>query len=104
VCGLIPGSAVLIRALEPRAGLDVMRVRRGLDDPRLLCGGPGRLCQALGVTGALNGRPLDQAPFRLMGRTGPATVVAGPRIGITRGVETPWRFGAAGSVFLSRKF
>jgi DNA-3-methyladenine glycosylase len=104
VCGLAPGSAVLLRALEPRAGLDVMRIRRGLDDPRLLCGGPGRLCQALGVTGALDGRPLDQPPFWLGGRTGPVTVVAGPRIGITRGVDIPWRFGAAGSAFLSRKF
>lgn len=104
VCGTAPGSAVLIRALEPQIGLEVMRVRRGVDDPRLLCSGPGRLCQALGVTGALDGRPLDRAPFWLAPRMGLVTVVTGPRIGITRGMETPWRFGAAGSAHLSRKF
>ncbi len=104
VCGVAPGSAVLIRALEPRAGLDIMQTRRGLEDVRLLCGGPGRLCQALGITGAFDGLPLDQPPFWVGGRAEPVAVVAGPRIGITRGMETPWRFGAAGSRFLSRKF
>ena len=103
VCGLAPGSAVLIRALEPQAGLDLMRARRGLDDPRLLCGGPGRLCQALAITAALDGQPLDAPPFQLDDRIGPVAVAAGPRIGLTRGQATPWRFGEAGSVFLSRK-
>ena len=97
-----PGNAVLIRALEPVAGLDMMRERRGLSDPRLLCAGPGRLCQALGVTRALDGQPLDQAPFRIEARTEPVTIAVGPRIGITRGAGTPWRFGLAGSAFLSR--
>lgn len=105
-----PGSAVLIRALRPLHGLDRMRERRGVpesvpggtSDPRLLCGGPGRLCQALGVTGALDGRPLDEPPFRVEAGTEPVAVAAGRRIGITRGAETPWRFGSAGSPFLSR--
>jgi DNA-3-methyladenine glycosylase len=105
VCGgPVAGSAVLIRALEPRTGLDRMRARRGLEDPRLLCAGPGRLCQALGITAALDGLPLDQPPFRIGSRTGPVSIVSGPRIGITRAVERPWRFGLAGSPFLSRRF
>jgi DNA-3-methyladenine glycosylase len=107
VCGMeaAAGSAVLIRALEPRAGVDLMRERRrggGASDPRRLCGGPGRLCQALGVTGALDGRRLDEPSFAIEGRSGSVEVVAGRRIGITRGVEAPWRFGLAGSPFLSR--
>ena len=103
VCGAEPlGSAVLIRALQPTQGIDAMRERRGVTDVRLLCGGPGRLCQALGITGALDGKPLDTEPFRILGRTGAAEVLIGRRIGITRGVETPWRFGLAGSMFLSR--
>jgi DNA-3-methyladenine glycosylase len=103
VCGAEPmGSAVLIRALEPVAGIDVMRARRGVLDIRKLCGGPGRVCQALGVTGALDGRALDQPPFSIAGRAGGGEVLAGRRIGITRGVETPWRFSLAGSPFLSR--
>ena len=103
VCGAEPrGSAVLIRALEPASGLDLMRERRGVSDPRLLCSGPGRLCQALDVTGALDGRPLDTPTLMVQARPGPVEVVAGRRIGITRGVETPWRFGLSGSRFLSR--
>lgn len=78
----LPGSAVLIRALKPTAGLRTMTARRGQDDPRLLCTGPGRLCQALGVTIAHNELPLDQPPFQVFGREGPAEVTAGPRIGI----------------------
>jgi DNA-3-methyladenine glycosylase len=97
-----PGSAVLLRALEPRHDLAAMADRRGLDDPRRLCAGPGRLCQALGVTGAQDGLPLDRAPFALtLGAPG-GDVVADRRIGLTRAVETPWRFLVAGSRFVSR--
>ncbi len=99
----LPGSAVLVRALEPTSGIEIMKVRRGVDDPRLLCSGPGRLCQALGVTIARNQLPLDQAPFQLFGREGAVKVAAGVRIGITRAADTPWRFALAGSRFLSRK-
>jgi len=103
VCGEAPGSAVLIRALEPTAGLELMRARRGLDEVRALCSGPGKLCQALAVTRAHDGLPLDAAPFALA--PGPNSgVVAGPRIGISRGVEIPWRFGEADSRYLSRPF
>jgi DNA-3-methyladenine glycosylase len=101
VCGAAPGSAVLIRALEPERGLDAMRARRGEVAPRDLCRGPGRLCQALAITGALDGRSMDVPPFAVLDRTNIPQVVAGPRIGITRGVETAWRFGVAGSRFLS---
>jgi DNA-3-methyladenine glycosylase len=97
-------SAVLLRALEPTHGLDEMRARRGLDEPRLLCTGPGRLCQALGVTREHDGLPLDRPPFEIYGREGKVDVIAGPRIGITRAVEHPWRYGLAGSRFLSRSF
>lgn len=97
-----PGSAVLIRALEPAHGLEAMIARRGLADPRLLCAGPGRLCQALGVDIALDGAPLDRPPFHLDGGTTPLPIHAGPRIGITRGIDTPWRFCLIGSRFLSK--
>jgi DNA-3-methyladenine glycosylase len=97
-------SAVLLRALEPTDGLDEMRERRGLDEPRLLCAGPGRLCQALGVTREHDGWPLDRAPFALEARAGDVAVVAGPRIGITRAADKQWRYGLAGSRFLSRPF
>ncbi|MGZ3377181.1 MAG: DNA-3-methyladenine glycosylase [Phenylobacterium sp.] len=98
-----PASAVLIRAIEPTEGLDVMIARRGLDSLRLLCSGPGRLCQAMGVTHAQNGARIDQPPFDLI--PGPAArVVEGPRIGITKAVEAPWRFGEEGSRFLSKPF
>ncbi|MGI4858834.1 MAG: DNA-3-methyladenine glycosylase [Janthinobacterium lividum] len=104
------GAGVLIRALEPLAGLERMAERRGLTDPRLLCAGPGRLGQALGITHALNGLALDAPPFDVAaaesGRTGDAaaSVLVGPRIGITRAADVPWRFGLAGSRFLSRPF
>ncbi|MGK9234717.1 DNA-3-methyladenine glycosylase [Inquilinus limosus] len=98
-----PGSAVLVRALAPTAGIETMRTRRGLDELRRLCAGPGRLAQALGVTGAMDGLALDEPPFRLLPRAeAMPPVLAGPRIGITHGTDTPWRFGLAGSPFLSR--
>ena len=95
-------SAVLVRALEPTHGIERMRERRGLDDERLLCSGPGRLCQALAVTDEHDGSPLDHPPFDLFAAAEPAEVVAGPRIGITEAAELPWRYGEAGSRFLSR--
>ena len=95
-------NAVLVRALEPTHGLDAMRERRGLDDPRLLCRGPGRLCQALGVTRDHDGLALDRPPFELLAAESPVEVVSGPRIGITRAAELPWRYAEAGSRFLSR--
>jgi DNA-3-methyladenine glycosylase len=97
-------NAVLIRALEPLAGVDEMRVRRGLDEPRLLCSGPGRLCQALGLTGEHDGLPLDEPPFELRPRSGEVELVTGPRIGISKAAERPWRYGLLGSPFLSRPF
>ena len=95
-------SAVLMRALEPTYGLERMRERRGLEAERLLCSGPGRLCQALAVTGEHDGRPLDRPPFGLLAPDEPVEVVAGPRIGITQATERPWRYAEAGSRFLSR--
>jgi DNA-3-methyladenine glycosylase len=95
-------AAVLIRALEPTDGLDLMRVRRGLDDPRLLCAGPGRLCQALGVTREHDGLPLHGPPFRLEPPAEPPEVVAGTRIGISVATDLPWRYAEAGSRWLSR--
>ena len=97
-------EAALVRALEPIAGLETMRERRGLEAERALCSGPGKLCQALGITRALDGLPLDQPPFELLAREVDLPVEVGPRIGITRAVEHPWRFGLAGSPFLSRRF
>jgi DNA-3-methyladenine glycosylase len=95
-------EAVLIRALEPTEGLDEMRARRGLDDPRTLCSGPGKLCQALGVTRAHDGLPLDAPPFEVRPRTAAPEIATGPRIGITRAAQLPWRYGLAGSRYLSR--
>ena len=97
-------SAVLIRALKPVTGLAVMERRRGTRVERLLCSGPGRLCQALAITQAHNGLRLDRAPFALYARTEAMKLVAGPRIGISKAVERPWRYGLAGSPFLSRLF
>ena len=101
------GAAVLIRAIEPTDGIERMQARRGLDDVRLLCSGPGRLGQALGVTHALNGLRVDRRPFRIVGRTvdgadPPIVVAAGTRIGISKARELPWRFVLAGSRFLSK--
>jgi DNA-3-methyladenine glycosylase len=97
-------AAVLVRALAPTAGFPAMRRRRALGDDRLLCAGPGRLCQALGITGAHNGLALDAPPFELYRRRDKVGLVSGPRIGITKAVEHPWRYGLAGSPFLSRPF
>lgn len=97
-------SAVLIRAIEPTDGIAKMRGRRGLDDPRTLCSGPGKLCEALGVTGALDHKMLDSPPFELLLSPNPVRIAIGPRIGITKAVETPWRFGLAGSRFVSKPF
>jgi DNA-3-methyladenine glycosylase len=97
-------SAVLIRALMPTQGLAAMRGRRDVKDERLLCAGPGRLCEALAITDAHNGAPLDKAPFALFARTSPVEIVSGPRIGISKAVDLPWRYGWAGSRFLSRPF
>jgi DNA-3-methyladenine glycosylase len=96
-------SAVLVRALEPTRGLDEMRSRRGQEDVRLLCSGPGRLCQALGVTRAHDGLPLDTPPFELSASPSAVEVAVGKRIGITRAAERPWRYGLAGSRFVSRR-
>jgi DNA-3-methyladenine glycosylase len=97
-------SAVLIRALAPTHGLAAMRRRRGVKDERLLCSGPGRLCEALGITGKHNGLALDRPPFRIEARTEPAEIASGPRIGITKAMEVPWRYGLKGSRFVSRPF
>jgi DNA-3-methyladenine glycosylase len=95
-------SAVLIRALEPTDGVDEMRERRGLEDARLLCAGPGRLCQALGLTREHDGLPLDRPPFEVHARAREVDVLAGPRVGITKAADRPWRYGLAGSRFVSR--
>jgi DNA-3-methyladenine glycosylase len=101
-------SAVLIRALEPVAGIAAMRRRRGMaqgmDDARTLCSGPGKLAQALGVSQRHNGLPLDCAPFELRARRDKPDIVVGPRIGISKAVDAPWRYGLKGSRFLSRSF
>jgi DNA-3-methyladenine glycosylase len=97
------GSAVLVRALEPTAGLDLMRRRRGLDDPRTLCSGPGRLCAALAITGALDGASLDRPPFEIRLARGARAVSVTPRIGLTRNAAAPLRFVETGSRFASRR-
>jgi DNA-3-methyladenine glycosylase len=96
-------AAVLIRALEPTVGLERMRERRGARPDLDLCSGPGKLTEALGVTLEHNDLPLDREPFLLLAPEGePPEVVVGPRVGITKAVERPWRFSAAGSRFVSR--
>ncbi|WP_210319989.1 DNA-3-methyladenine glycosylase [Pseudaminobacter soli (ex Zhang et al. 2022)] len=97
----LPGSAVLIRAIEPRWGLSEMRERRGVDDDRLLCSGPGRLSQALGIDGSVNDMSFTESPFEFRIAEEALPVATGLRIGITRAVEKPWRFGLAGSPYLS---
>jgi DNA-3-methyladenine glycosylase len=95
-------EAVLIRALEPTRGLELQQRRRGVEDVRQLCSGPGKLCQALGITHEHDGLALDVPPFRLEARADVPEIVTGPRIGITRATELRWRYGEAGSPFLSR--
>jgi DNA-3-methyladenine glycosylase len=97
-------SAVLIRAIEPLAGLAKMRRRRNLEDERLLCSGPGRLTEAMAVTHDHNGLPLDRLPFELYGRTETPEIAVGVRIGITKAADLPWRYGLKGSKFLSKPF
>lgn len=97
-------SAVLIRAIEPTQGLAAMRRRRGLREVRALCSGPGKLCEAMGITHKQNGLPLDRAPFELRARGKRPEIVTGVRIGITKAVEKPWRYGLKGSKFLSKPF
>lgn len=101
------GAGVLIRALEPTHGIARMRERRGLEDARLLCAGPGRVGQALGVDSSYNDMALDAPPFALLVRPGdhpPLEVEVGPRIGISKATELPWRFGEKGSRYLSKPF
>ena len=97
-------SAVLIRAVEPLEGLAKMKRRRGLTDERLLCSGPGRLTEAMGVTHAHNGLALDEPPFTLYARDGDVEVESGVRIGLTKAADLPWRYGLKGSKFLSKPF
>ena len=97
-------SAVLIRAVEPTHGIPTMRRRRRLSEIRLLCAGPGRVCEALAITRAHNGLALDEPPFELRLREGDVEVVSGVRIGLTKAVELPWRYGLKGSRFLSKPF
>jgi len=97
-------SAVLIRALEPTQGIAAMRRRRGMADERALCSGPGKLAEALGVTHKHNGLALDRKPFELRARAEKPEIVTGPRIGISKAVEKPWRYGLKGSRFLSKPF
>ena len=97
-------SAVLIRALEPTQGMETMAARRRGAEPRLLAAGPGRLCEALGVTREHDGLPLDRRPFELRERRAEPALLVGPRVGITKAADRPWRYGLAGSRFLSRPF
>jgi len=97
-------SAVLIRALQPTHGIPAMRRRRGLHDERALCSGPGKLCEALSITQAHSELPLDAPPIALHARMEKPEIVAGVRIGITKAIELPWRYGLKGSTFLSKPF
>jgi len=97
-------SAVLIRALQPTEGLGLMRRRRGVANERALCSGPGKLCEALAVTHRHNGLALDRTPFELRARREKPDIVVGPRVGISKAVEHPWRYGLKGSKFLSKPF
>jgi DNA-3-methyladenine glycosylase len=96
------GAAVLLRALEPKSGIDLMRTWRSLDDMGLLCSGPGRLTQALGLSGDHDGLALDGPPFELISPRSPADVVASTRVGITRGVDRLWRYSLRDSSYVSR--
>jgi DNA-3-methyladenine glycosylase len=97
-------EAALVRALEPTHGVEAMRERRGLEAERALCSGPGKVCQALGISRAHDGLALDEPPFEFFAREFEPELAVGRRIGITRAAEQPWRYGLAGSPFLSRRF
>ncbi|WP_105370617.1 DNA-3-methyladenine glycosylase [Neorhizobium huautlense] len=99
-----PGSAVLVRALQPVRGLAEMEKRRGRADPLLLCAGPGRVCQALGITIEHNGLSLFGPPFAFSPPQVPPLIVTGRRIGISQAVDQPWRFGLSGSPYVSKRF
>ena len=101
-CEAGTGAAVLLRALEPTHGIDAMRERRGVDDLRLLCSGPGRLTQALGISLEHDRLALDRPPFRLEPASETPDLVAGPRVGITRAADVPWRYSVRSSPFVSR--
>jgi len=103
VSGDRPGGAVLIRALDPLEGVSAMEVRRQTTERRRLCSGPAKLCKALAITGALNGEPPSESGWKISGEPGEAIVV-GPRIGISKAADTPWRFGLEGSPFVSKPF
>jgi DNA-3-methyladenine glycosylase len=96
------GAAVLLRALQPTEGIDAMRERRGVEDARLLAAGPGRLTQALGISGEHDGLDLQRSPFVLVPPARSVEVVASPRVGITHATEQVWRYSLAGSTFVSR--
>jgi DNA-3-methyladenine glycosylase len=81
-----------------------MRRRRGLHDERLLCSGPGKLTEALGITGKHNAQPLDGPLFAVHARPKKPAIIAGVRIGITKAADLPWRYGLKGSEFLSKRF
>jgi DNA-3-methyladenine glycosylase len=98
------GAGVLIRAIEPLTGLDVMRQRRGVEPARLLCSGPGRLAQALEITHRNNGMSVFEDPFQIEAPQEPVGIVVGPRIGLTKAIDIPWRFGLAESKFWSKPF
>ncbi|MET0355967.1 MAG: DNA-3-methyladenine glycosylase [Cellvibrio sp.] len=98
------GAGVLIRAIEPIIGLQAMYERRGVKNVRLLCSGPGKVGQALAIVHEFNGMPLNESPFELIPAEKPLDVVCGPRIGISKAVDVPWRFGLASSPFLSKPF
>ena len=103
VCGGVGvPEAALVRALEPTVGIDIQRRRRGVEDVRALCSGPGKLCEALAITREHDGLALDRKPFRLDDRREPPEIVTGPRIGITRATELSWRYLEAGSPYVSR--
>jgi DNA-3-methyladenine glycosylase len=99
-----PGSAVLLRAIEPRTGIETMAMRRNMANRRLLCAGPGRLAQALGIDRSFDGLSFLDPPFRLQPASVSQDLMVGPRIGISKAVDQPWRFGLAGSPFLSKPF
>lgn len=97
-------SAVLIRAIEPKYGIERMIERRGTDKLELLCSGPGRLCEALAITRSLDGASLTRAPLSLAARSKRPQLVSGIRIGLSKGREAERRFGLKNSAFLSKKF